>query len=191
MSRQPIDAALATAVGMENARRAAQDRARADRARLRPRRAAAPEARRCSTGSPSATTLPVPQGMVEIEFDAIWKQFEDERRGAPRAGQPAKPSRAPSETRADEEKLKAEYRAIAERRVRLGLLLSEVGRANNITVSAGGDQPRAFGEQARRFPGQERQVIEFYRKQPGACSTSSGRRSSRTRWSTSSSSSPR
>ena len=71
--------------------------------------------------------------MVDIEFDVIWKQFEAERERAKQAGGPT-----PEETQSDDE-IKAEYRAIAERRVRLGLLLSEVGRSNNISVSAGGD----------------------------------------------------
>lgn len=65
----------------------------------------------------------------------------------------------------DEEK--AEYRTIAERRVRLGLLLSEVGRLNNIDV--GDDEvQRAMIQEASRYPGQERQVIEFYRGNPQA-----------------------
>ncbi|HEY4134475.1 MAG TPA: trigger factor [Alphaproteobacteria bacterium] len=65
------------------------------------------------------------------------------------------------------EKLKAEYRAIAERRVKLGLLLSETGRANNIEISKD-DLNRALINEARRYPGQERQVFEFYQKNPDA-----------------------
>lgn len=65
----------------------------------------------------------------------------------------------------DEEK--AEYRTIAERRVRLGLLLSEVGRLNNIDV-ADEEVQRAMIQEASRYPGQERQVIEFYRGNPQA-----------------------
>ena len=65
----------------------------------------------------------------------------------------------------DEEK--AEYRTIAERRVRLGLLLSEVGRLNNIDVSDEEVQ-RAMIQEASRYPGQERQVVEFYRGNPQA-----------------------
>jgi trigger factor len=63
--------------------------------------------------------------------------------------------------------LKTEYRAIAERRVRLGLLLSEVGRANAITVSQD-EVNRALGEEARRHRGYEKQVVEFYRSNPEA-----------------------
>ena len=65
----------------------------------------------------------------------------------------------------DEEK--SEYRTIAERRVRLGLLLSEVGRLNNIDVSDEEVQ-RAMIQEASRYPGQERQVVEFYRGNPQA-----------------------
>ncbi len=65
------------------------------------------------------------------------------------------------------EKLKAEYRTIAERRVKLGLLLSETGRSNKIEISKD-DLNRALLNEARRFPGQERMVFEFYQKNPDA-----------------------
>lgn len=64
-----------------------------------------------------------------------------------------------SDKTADE--VKEEYRGIAERRVRLGLLLAEIGNANNIKV-ADDELNRAVVNEARRFPGQERQVIEYY-----------------------------
>ncbi|HUA56331.1 MAG TPA: trigger factor [Candidatus Sulfotelmatobacter sp.] len=96
----------------------------------------------------------VPDGMVDGEFDAIWKQAsEAKERGALEPELAAK----------SEDELKAEYRGIAERRVRLGLLLSEVGRLNNIQVSED-ELKRAMIEEARRYPGQERQVIEHFRK---------------------------
>jgi trigger factor len=63
--------------------------------------------------------------------------------------------------------LKEEYRRIAERRVRLGLLLAEAGRSNNITVTQE-ELNQALAQEARRHPGYERQVIEFYRKSPEA-----------------------
>lgn len=72
---------------------------------------------------------------------------------------------------ADEAKLsdedRAEYRTIAERRVRLGLLLSEVGRQNNIQVTDE-EVSRAIQEQAARFPGQERFVFDYYQQNPQA-----------------------
>ena len=67
----------------------------------------------------------------------------------------------------DEEKLKEEYRRVAERRVRLGLLLAEAGRSNNITVTQE-ELNQALAQEARRHPGYERQVIDFYRKSPEA-----------------------
>jgi trigger factor len=65
----------------------------------------------------------------------------------------------------EEEKAKAEYRRIAERRVRLGLLLAEVGRNNNITVTQE-EINQALIREAQSHPGYERQVLDFYRKNP-------------------------
>jgi trigger factor len=67
----------------------------------------------------------------------------------------------------EEEALKAEYRKIAERRIRLGLLLAEIGRSNNITVSQE-ELNQALAYEARRHPGHERQVIDYYRQNPSA-----------------------
>jgi trigger factor len=66
-----------------------------------------------------------------------------------------------------EEEAKAEYRRIADRRVRLGLAIAELGEKNNITVSDD-EMTRAMVEQARQFPGQEQQVWEYFRKNPQA-----------------------
>jgi len=71
------------------------------------------------------------------------------------------------DTTSDEEALKADYRRIAERRVRLGLLLAEVGRSNNITVTQD-ELNQAITREARRHPGYERQVLDFYRQNPEA-----------------------
>ena len=73
----------------------------------------------------------------------------------------------------DEETLKADYRAIAERRVRLGLLLAEIGRVNSITV-APDEMTRAMRTEAMRYPGQEQQVFEFFRQNPRATETLRG-----------------
>jgi trigger factor len=108
----------------------------------------------------SAHDFPVPPGLVETEFESIWKQVREERERRKAAGEP--PESAKPE---DEEK--AEYRSIAERRVRLGLLLAEVGQRNNVSVSQD-ELNRAMAEQARRFPGQERQFVEFFQKNPQA-----------------------
>lgn len=98
-------------------------------------------------------TFAVPPGMMEQEFEQIWRQLT----GDPAAAAEMKAGSKP------EDEVKAEYRLIAERRVRLGLLLAEVGRRNNIEVKPE-EVNRAMFEEARRFPGQERQVIEFFRK---------------------------
>ncbi len=73
---------------------------------------------------------------------------------------------APSDTEEDE-KNREEFRRIAERRVRLGLLLAEVGRHNNIQVSQD-ELNQALLQEARRHPGYERQVFDYYRKTPDA-----------------------
>jgi len=100
----------------------------------------------------------VPQGMVEAEFEAIWKQIEqDKAAGRLDAADAAK----------SEEELRAEYRTISERRVRLGLLLAEVGRKSEITVTQD-DVNRAIMAEARRFPGQEHFVFQYYQRNPDA-----------------------
>jgi trigger factor len=100
----------------------------------------------------------LPEGLVEAEFTAIWKQIEAD----------IKADRLDAEDKGkSEDQLKTEYRDIAKRRVKLGLLLSEVGRTNNIQVP-NDDLTRAVIAEARRFPGQEKQVIDYYQKTPEA-----------------------
>lgn len=109
-------------------------------------------------------TFASPQGMVDTEFNQIWERLEADR----------KEGRMDEEDKAkDDDTLKAEYRGIAERRVRLGLLLAEIGRANNITVSPD-EMMRAMRAEASRYPGQEAGVIEFFRKNPRAADTLRG-----------------
>ncbi len=99
----------------------------------------------------------VPAGMIELEFDAIWKQLQEELErtgGADDAGK-------------SEDELKAEYRGIAERRVRLGLLLSDIGQANELKVEQS-EVNAAVMAQARRYPGQEQKVVEYFRGNPQA-----------------------
>jgi trigger factor len=102
--------------------------------------------------------FPSPQNLVDIEFDAIWRRVEADTK----AGQVDDEDKGK-----DEATLKAEYRAIADRRVRLGLLLSEIGRGANIQVTQQ-ELTQALRTEAARYPGQEMQVVEFFRKQPGA-----------------------
>ena len=114
-------------------------------------------------------SFPVPEGMVTAEFDSIVEQVTRgaEREPAAAEGEgdgEAKPA-DPAQSLSEEDK--TEFRRIAERRVRLGLLLSEVGRRNNIEVSEE-EMRRALGQAASRTPGREREVIEFYQNHPDA-----------------------
>ena len=105
-----------------------------------------------------AVAFEVPASMADAEFDAIWQRIEAD----------LKAGRADEEDKAkDEATLRSDYRAIAERRVRLGLLLSEIGRANGIQVQPD-EMTRAMRAEAGRYPGQEAQVMEFFRKNPQA-----------------------
>jgi trigger factor len=100
----------------------------------------------------------LPLGLVDTEFNAIWQQIEADRK----AGR-----LDPEDKDKSDDALRAEYREIAERRVKLGLVLSEVGRKNNIEVSQE-DLTRAMMAEARQYPGREQEVVEYYRKQPQA-----------------------
>lgn len=102
--------------------------------------------------------FPLPEKLVEQEFENIWRQvmhdiehhgksFEDEG--------------------TTEEEARKEYREIAERRVRLGLVLSKIGEAAKIEVGEN-ELQAALYERVRQFPGQEQQVFDFYRKNPDA-----------------------
>ena len=105
-----------------------------------------------------------PEGMVEQEFAQIWQRLEAERQQG-RLDDDDKDK--------DEDTLKADYRKIAERRVRLGLLLAEIGRVNSITV-APEEMTRAMRVEASRFPGREQQVFEFFRQNPQAAELAAG-----------------
>ncbi len=100
----------------------------------------------------NAHSFQLPPAMVEHEFANIWAQVEEELK---REGKTAA-----DEGKSDDE-LKAEYRKIAERRVRLGLVLGKLGEQNSITIGADEVQ-RAIMARARQFPGQEQQVFQFY-----------------------------
>ncbi|MBN8528393.1 MAG: trigger factor [Caulobacterales bacterium] len=103
----------------------------------------------------------LPPRMVDAEFEGIWQQVEADKAAGRLSEEDAKKS---------DKKLKDEYKKIAERRVRLGLVLAEIGRANNVTVS---DQElnQAIMAEARNYPGQERAVLDFYRQNPNAAAS--------------------
>ena len=100
----------------------------------------------------------LPETMVEAEFAQIWQRIEADQ----------KAGRQDDEDKAkDEATLRAEYRTIAERRVRLGLLLADIGRVNGLTVSQE-ELTRAMRVETMRYPGQETQVMDFFRQNPQA-----------------------
>jgi trigger factor len=101
-----------------------------------------------------AHSFEIPPGMVETEVESIWEQFEQARQEERLEDEDKEKS---------EEELREEYGMIAKRRVRLGLLLAEVGRVNNIEVSAE-EVNQAMLQEVRKYPGQERQVMEYFQK---------------------------
>jgi len=106
----------------------------------------------------SAHDFPLPPAMVEHEFTNIWAQVQEELK---REGKTA------ADEGKSEDELKAEYRKIAERRVRLGLVLGKLGEQNGISI-ANDEVQRAIMARARQFPGQEQQVFQFYASNPQA-----------------------
>lgn len=100
----------------------------------------------------------LPAGMVDMEFQAIWNAVQNEMK---------RENKTFEDEGKTEDELKAEYKTIAERRVRLGLVLAEIGRLNNLSVGQE-ELTRAVSARARQFPGQEQKVFEFYQKNPNA-----------------------
>ncbi len=99
-----------------------------------------------------------PPTLVEEEFNNVWQTIENDLK---------QQGRTFADEGTTEEKARADYRAIAERRVRLGLVLAEIGEKNNIKVT---DEQlsQAVVAQARMVPGQEQRVWDYYRNNPGA-----------------------
>jgi len=102
--------------------------------------------------------FPLPPRMVEGEFEVIWRQVEAER---------ASGELSPEDEGKSEDQLRSEYHKIAERRVRLGLVLAEIGQRANVQVTEQ-EMNGALAAEARRYPGQEREIYEFFRKNPQA-----------------------
>ena len=99
-----------------------------------------------------------PPSLVEEEFKLMWNSIKAEMESA---------GRTFADEDTTEEAATAEYRKIADRRVRLGLVLSEIGEKNKITVSDD-EVSRAVIERARQMPGREKQVWDYYRSNPSA-----------------------
>lgn len=106
----------------------------------------------------AAHDFPVPQSMVEAEFEQIWQQLDQE----------ASREDDPEAARAEMEKERGDYRAIAERRVRLGLLLSEIGQKSGVDVSQQ-EMNQLIMQAAQQYRPQDRQrFVEYIRAEPMA-----------------------
>jgi trigger factor len=100
----------------------------------------------------------LPAGLIDQEFDGIWRQVEADQQQS---------GKSFAEEGTTEEEARADYRRIAERRVRLGLLLAEVGEKAGVKVDDN-EVTQALVQRARGFPGQEQAVWDHYRKNPQA-----------------------
>ncbi|OFW95965.1 MAG: hypothetical protein A2977_00935 [Alphaproteobacteria bacterium RIFCSPLOWO2_01_FULL_45_8] len=102
----------------------------------------------------SIYSFDVPPGMVDMELDSIFQQV-------------AREEGLHEPTEADFKRWREEYKKIAERRVRLGLVLADVGKRHNIQV-AQKELTDLMLQEAQRYPGQENKVVDYYRQNPGA-----------------------
>lgn len=151
----PLDEAFAQSLGLESVeklretikQRLEQERAGASRLKLK---------RALLDALNEAHDFELPPTLVENEFQAIWQQVTADLERAKRSFE---------DEGTTEEKAREDYRAIAARRVRLGLVLSEVGTRNGIVVTDE-EVSRALLERVRQFPGQERKVYDYYRNNP-------------------------
>ena len=100
----------------------------------------------------------LPSKLVEAEFETIWKALTQEMQKA---------NKSFADENTTEEKARADYFKIAERRVRLGLVLGTIGDREKVEISEQ-ELQQALITRARQFPGQEKQVFEFYRKNTNA-----------------------
>jgi trigger factor len=149
------DDALAERLGMENldalktALRANLDREYVSASRFKLKRA-------LLDVLDTAHDIPLPPRMVQAEFDGIWAQVEKDR---------AEGQTSPEDAGKSDEELRAEYHKISERRVRLGLVLAEIGRRENITVTDAelGDAMRA---EAMRYGAQAQEIFDLLRRNP-------------------------
>lgn len=102
--------------------------------------------------------FPLPPTLVEQEFNGIWASLENDMK--------SRGATFPDEGKSEDE-ARVEYRRIAERRVRLGLVLAEIGEVIKVQISED-EVSKALVERARQFPGQEKAVWDYYQKNPQA-----------------------
>lgn len=100
----------------------------------------------------------LPVKLVEAEFNGIWTALTNEMKRA---------AKSFADENTTEEDARKEYKAIAERRVRLGLVLGTLGEKEGIQVNEQ-ELQQALMNRMRQFPGQEKQVMDYYRKNPAA-----------------------
>jgi trigger factor len=151
----PLDEEFAKSLGVESVeklrdtikQRLEQDRAAASRLKVK---------RALLDALNEGHDFDLPPTLVDNEFQAIWGQVMSDLERSKRSFE---------DEGTTEEKAKQEYRDIAARRVRLGLILSEVGSRNQINVTDD-EVSRALLERVRQFPGQERKVYDYYRNNP-------------------------
>ena len=151
----PLDEDFAKSLGLESVdklretilQRLEQDRASASRLKLK---------RALLDALNEGHSFDLPPTLVDNEFQAIWQQVMADLERSKRSFE---------DEGTTEEKARQDYRDIAARRVRLGLILSEVGARNPITVTDE-EVSRALLERVRQFPGQERKVYDYYRSNP-------------------------
>jgi trigger factor len=151
----PLDDDFAKSLGLESVeklretvkQRLEQDRAGASRQKLK---------RALLDALNEAHSFDLPPTLVDNEFQAIWQQVTADLERSKRSFE---------DEGTTEEKAREEYRDIAGRRVRLGLVLSEVGARHKINVTDD-EVSRALLERVRQFPGQERKVYDYYRNNP-------------------------
>ncbi|HWT57911.1 MAG TPA: trigger factor, partial [Rhizobium sp.] len=102
-----------------------------------------------------------PASLVDAEYNGIWSQVNNDL---------AQSGKTFEDEETTEEKAREEYKTLAERRVRLGLVLSEIGEKAGVEVTED-EMQRAIYDQLRQYPGQEKQILEFFRSQPGAAAS--------------------
>jgi len=107
----------------------------------------------------AAHDFDVPEKLLEEEFKQIWDQFEEQRKTSKEVD--------PDDEGKTDDEHKNELKEIAERRIKLGLLLSEVGRINNIQYDQEDLNKHVMAE-ARRNPGREQEVMDYYKNNPEA-----------------------
>ncbi len=151
----PLDEDFAKSLGIESVeslrqtvkQKLEQDRASASRLKVK---------RALLDALSEGHSFELPPTLVDNEFQSIWSQVTADLERSKRSFE---------DEGTTEEKARQEYRDIAERRVRLGLILSEVGSRNRITVTDE-EVSRALLERVKQFPGQERKVYDYYRNNP-------------------------